>query len=167
MSDGGGGDGGEEASGDEASNDEPDLAELISRRDSLRREESALRVRLDQLTEQIDRTAREALRYQHFFATSDHPRFISDRMGTIREANAAAGDFLGVAVDFLVGKPLAVFIDRDHLGAFRIAVGEAPQKGVRLPLRLRGRGKEMRSVILDGRALLEGGAIVWCIEVQP
>jgi PAS domain S-box-containing protein len=49
---------------------------------------------------------------------------VTDALGTIGEANAAAGDLLGVPAQQLLGKPLAVFIAEGDRREFRIRLLE-------------------------------------------
>ncbi len=50
-------------------------------------------------------------KYYELFELAPDAYFVTDTRGVIREANAAASHLLGVAAQFLVGKPLLMFFD--------------------------------------------------------
>jgi len=54
---------------------------------------------------------RERERYQHLFQSGLEAYLIADKYGTILEANQTAAKLLNVSSQFLVGKPIAVFVD--------------------------------------------------------
>lgn len=60
----------------------------------------------------------ERQRYQELFDFAPDGYLVTDREGTIREANRAAAMLLNVSPQFLVGKSLLVFIDREERHAF-------------------------------------------------
>lgn len=67
--------------------------------------------RLDrELMDAYRRADLERRRYQHLFMTTAEPEVLTDARGTIVEANAAAGELFGVALEDLAGKPLPVFV---------------------------------------------------------
>jgi PAS domain S-box-containing protein len=53
----------------------------------------------------------ERQKYHDLFELAPDAYFVTDPRGVIREANAASSDLLGVATQFLIGKPLLVFFD--------------------------------------------------------
>ncbi len=61
----------------------------------------------------------ERQRYQDLFELAPDGYLLTDPEGIIREANRAAATLLGVPQEFLVGKPLAVFVAKDAHQAFR------------------------------------------------
>jgi PAS domain S-box-containing protein len=65
---------------------------------------------------------------------------VTDRAGIILDANHAAADLLGLAVRFLIRKPLSLFVDETDLRAFRWRLNDAhAQDRGEWPLRIRPR----------------------------
>lgn len=67
--------------------------------------------------------AREAVeaerqRYQNLFEFAPDGYLVTDAKGTIREANRAAADLLNVSQQFLVGKPLLIFVAKEECLVF-------------------------------------------------
>lgn len=60
----------------------------------------------------------ERQRYQELFDFAPDGYLVTDREGKIREANRAAARLLNVSHQFLVGKSLLVFVDREERHAF-------------------------------------------------
>ncbi len=60
----------------------------------------------------------ERLRYQALFEFAPDGYLVTDTKGTIQEANRAAASLLNVRQDFLVGKPLAIFVAQEDRDAF-------------------------------------------------
>lgn len=58
-----------------------------------------------------DALERERLKYFELFQLAPDAYFVTDNRGVIRDANAAATQLLGVASEFLIGKPLIPFLD--------------------------------------------------------
>ena len=84
-----------------------------------------LHVAAEQLRQQNEElfAARQALeaarqRYHDLFEFAPDGYLVTDADGTIQEANRAAARLLGVRQDFLVGKPLVVFVASDAHRAF-------------------------------------------------
>ena len=84
-----------------------------------------LHVAAEQLRQQNEElfAARQALeaerrRYHDLFEFAPDGYLVTDGDGTIQEANQAAARLLGVRQDFLVGKPLVVFVASDAHRAF-------------------------------------------------
>jgi PAS domain S-box-containing protein len=61
---------------------------------------------------------RHALRYQALFRSTPDAYLVSDERGVIREANRAAEAKLGREARHLEGKPLVVFLAKEHWEAF-------------------------------------------------
>ena len=53
----------------------------------------------------------ERYRYRDLFDSAPDAYLVTDAAGIDREANRAAAELLGVDTNFLVGKPLVIFID--------------------------------------------------------
>jgi PAS domain S-box-containing protein len=65
---------------------------------------------------------------------------VTDRAGIILDANHAAADLLGLAVRFLIRKPLSLFVEESDLRAFRWRLNDAhAQDRGEWPLRIRPR----------------------------
>ncbi len=62
----------------------------------------------------------ERQRYQDLFDFAPDGYLVTDPEGIIQEANRTAASLLGVAQEFLVGKPLVVFIGKNDRKAFRV-----------------------------------------------
>ncbi len=60
----------------------------------------------------------ERQRYQMLFAFAPDGYLVTDAAGVIYEANRAASILLGMRPDFLVGKPLALFVPAEEKGTF-------------------------------------------------
>lgn len=76
-----------------------------------------LQVTLEELYQQNEEltAARQALeaerrRYRHLFEFAPESYLVTDTVGKIQEANREAATLLNVSKDFLIGKPLAIFI---------------------------------------------------------
>lgn len=58
-------------------------------------------------------------RYRELFEFAPDGYLVTDHHGIIREANRAAAELLGVAAEYLAGKPLAVFVAENQHREFR------------------------------------------------
>jgi PAS domain S-box-containing protein len=144
-----------------------DLDLLLATRAKLLEADAELRALVDELAGKLERNVVEGRRYRDFFEANDQPRIIADRGGTIREANPAGCDFFGVQRLFLVGKPMAVFVDPDDVRAFRNAVATAGRATVQITVRMRGRGTPAQRVELSGTPLRDGSRSLWFLTVEP
>lgn len=72
----------------------------------------------------------ERHRYQELFELAPDGYLVTDTSGTIREANRAASELLGVAHTYLVGKPLIIFVPEDTRRAFRSQLTHLPKIGL-------------------------------------
>ncbi len=61
--------------------------------------------------------------YHELFELAPDGYLVTDTRGTIQEANHKAAELLGVRQDFLLGKPLVVFMPQEEHRAFRDLVG--------------------------------------------
>ena len=77
-----------------------------------------LRQQGDELAATCQTLEAERRRYQELFEFAPDGYLVTDDKGVIREANLAAGALLGVAPQYLLGKPLAVFADQADRPAF-------------------------------------------------
>jgi len=86
-----------------------------------------LQVTADELREQNEaltaaeiQVASERTRYRRLFDFSPDGYFVTDAHGVIREANRMGGTLLGRPSEWLVGKPLAVFVPIRERARFRL-----------------------------------------------
>lgn len=79
-----------------------------------------LRVAGEELRHQNEALSRERQRYADLFNFAPDAYLITDADGVIQEANRAAGTLLNCPQQFLIGKPLVVFVAREDHRAFRL-----------------------------------------------
>jgi PAS domain S-box-containing protein len=82
-----------------------------------------LRAQAESLQEVSAALERERQRYQELFEFAPDGYLITDLDAAIREANDAAARMFDVDVMALTGKPLAVFIAKEHKNIFRSRLG--------------------------------------------
>jgi PAS domain S-box-containing protein len=87
--------------------------------EELRVAEEELRQQTDELVESRQTIEAERQRYQDLFDFAPDGYLVTDLAGVIREANRAAGELLGIAARYLMGKPLASYIAMDDRATFR------------------------------------------------
>ncbi len=89
----------------------------------------------EQLEAQVDR-------YQELFDLAPDPYLVTDQRGVIREANRAAARLLQVRPDHLIGKPLALYVDKTAKKDFLSRLSEIRKNSgvVNWQLRLGPRG---------------------------
>lgn len=125
------------------------LEELSTTFEELSVADEELRAQNEQLTEAYSRLEHERERYHALFQRAPVAYLVTDVVGVISKANLAAGTLLGSRSDWLVGKPLSVFLDAASRQRFRntlsaiaagelesvtVALGAAPHGAV--PIRL-------------------------------
>jgi PAS domain S-box-containing protein len=104
--------------------------------DAVATELSALAQELTVAHEQLRRqtveleTARHLLesereRFRELFELAPEGHIITNESGTIREVNRGAGSLLNMPIDYVIGKPLAVFVAPEERRAFRLRVYRA------------------------------------------
>ena len=106
----------------------------------------------------------ERRRYQELFELAPGGYVVTDSVGVIREANYAAKMLLGVPRHKLEGKPLVVFVDKDHRRDFRLrlAAMQRADQPEEWEIRLRPRkGDQIEAALKcvpvhDGRGNLAG-----------
>jgi len=91
---------------------ETSLEELQVAHEELMAQDMALRSALD--AARIERT-----RYQELFDQAPEAFVVTDRFGTIREANKAVAALMNTSPQFLVGHPIASFISQEERPSFR------------------------------------------------
>ena len=67
----------------------------------------------------------ERARFRELFVLSPEGHIITDGAGVIREVNRGAAALLNMPADYVVGKPLAVFVDVSDRRAFRVRLYRA------------------------------------------
>ena len=72
----------------------------------------------------------ERQRYQELFAFAPDGYLVTDTEGTIQEANRAAGILLNVLPQFLVGKPLFLYVAKADRKDFYLQLNRLLQKGM-------------------------------------
>jgi PAS domain S-box-containing protein len=92
--------------------------ELTAAHDQLRRQSAELE-NARQLLEA------ERARFRELFDIAPEGHIITDPSSTIREVNRGAAALLNLPADYLVGKPLAVFVEPSDRKAFRVRVYRA------------------------------------------
>ncbi|HKH29570.1 MAG TPA: ATP-binding protein [Gaiellaceae bacterium] len=136
---------------------DPDVLELV---EGMRATLEELRVAEEELSRQNDElsnlqlaVADEAARYRALFELAPVPYVTTDSYFVIREANDAAAALLAVDRRFVVGKPLAVYIDSDDRRTIRAELTRLSRGAVE-PLSVRVRMRRRGGVAFD--ALLTG-----------
>jgi PAS domain S-box-containing protein len=104
--------------------------ELHTTLEELQVAEEELRAQNEELEGARQSVEVEHRRYLDLFELAPDGYLVTDMNGTIREANRAAALLLGADQAFLVGKPMAVFIGKEDLRAFRSGVLAAQDAGV-------------------------------------
>jgi PAS domain S-box-containing protein len=94
-------------------------AELLEALEELRVADEELRQQNEELAASRDEIDRERQKYYELFDFAPDAYIVTDANGTVREANAAASQLLGVPRQFLVGKPLSVYFDETARGSYR------------------------------------------------
>jgi PAS domain S-box-containing protein len=99
----------------------------------------------------------ERERYRELFELAPEGHIVTDPSGTIREANRGAAALLNIPLDYLRGKPLAVFIDPEERRSFRIRLYRARVDGAEeaWPAQLIPRGGDAVRVLLAASPLLD------------
>jgi PAS domain S-box-containing protein len=85
--------------------------ELLEALEELRVADEELRQQNEELMASRDLIDRERQKFFELFDFAPDAYVVTDTNGTVREANAAASQLLGVPRQFLVGKPLSVYFD--------------------------------------------------------
>ena len=94
-------------------------AELDVALEELRVADEELRHQNEELAHSRDAIDRERAKYLELFEFAPDPYLLTDSAGVIHEANYASTQLLGVAHDFLVGKPLLTYFEEPARRSFR------------------------------------------------
>src|SRR5262249_29518856 len=73
----------------------------------------------------------ERARYQALFEFAPDAYLVTTPVGKILEANLAAVELLNMSPNYLLGKPLAVFVPEEDRRAFRDRLNRVPAEGPR------------------------------------
>jgi PAS domain S-box-containing protein len=127
------------------------VEELATAMEQLRVAEHELHVQGEEIDRRVEllQEAEEALEqqtrlYRDLFEQAPDGYLVTNRAGTIREANEAAAILLGRPLRFLKGKPIAIFAPDEGRTAFRAELAHlarAPRLA-HLEMRLRTRGRD-------------------------
>ena len=100
----------------------------------------------DQLQARLDR-------YRSLFEQAPVAYLVTDRFAVVSDANRRAAELLGTVRRFLIGRPLAVFVDGDDRAGLRDRLGHLQRPGVQTwRLRLQPRPGAPRSVAVTVEA---------------
>jgi PAS domain S-box-containing protein len=106
------------------------LEELKTALEELHVAEEELRQQNEELVVARGALESERQRYQDLFELAPDGYLVTDAAGTIREANRAAAELLGVLHTYLVGKPLIIFVPEEARRAFRSQLTQVPKLGL-------------------------------------
>jgi PAS domain S-box-containing protein len=106
------------------------LEELKTALEELHVAEEELRQQNEDLVEARGALESERQRYLDLFEFAPDGYLVTDAAGTIREANRAAAELLGVSHIHLVGKPLTIFVPEEARRAFRSQLNQLPKLGL-------------------------------------
>jgi PAS domain S-box-containing protein len=95
------------------------LEELSTVLEELRVTDEQLRAQQEQLAEARQTVETERDQYLELLEAAPAAYLITDRVGVIQQANRRAAGLLGVAQQFLVGRPLAMFVVAEDRWALR------------------------------------------------
>ncbi len=95
------------------------FTELSVTVEELRVAEEEIRQQADELQGTYLLLEAERQRYRDLFDFAPDGYLVTDGLGVLREANQAAARLLNRPVDFVLGKPLAVYVSAKHVGQFR------------------------------------------------
>lgn len=91
--------------------------------EQLRHAQEELVTQLEQVSQANVVLESERARYRDLFDRAPDAHFVTDRMGVIYEVNDAAVKLLGKPPSYLRGKPLSVYVTRETVEEYRLAVG--------------------------------------------
>lgn len=118
----------------------------------------------DELGHQADRLAHERERHAALFERAPFACLLTDIHGNVREANVAAVALLEVPSAYLLGKPLAIFIDEAEREAFRMKLAVAARKPglseAEWTSRIKSPSGRSRGVRIDLRSMPKDGKVV-------
>ena len=138
------------------------LEELRTHEEELAVANEEMHVQLDELSLSNARAYAERDRYRELFDVAPDSYFVTDRMGAIRDVNAAAGAMLDIETRFLLGKPLAAVVDAADTRVLRDAVGTLRSTtSAEIEIRFKPRNGEPRWHAVKGVNIEQNAAILW------
>jgi len=106
--------------------------------------------------------AHERDRYHALFQRAPDPCLVTDHKGTIEEANAAAGELLGVPSALLPNKSLLAYLDSEARAHFESRLGRLTDSGRRDKWRLAIETRDGRIIPMEATASRVGkGSVCW------
>lgn len=113
------------------------LTELEVDRENLIEQQEALVKQVEELKGAGCAAQVERQRYEELLEWLPEGYLLTDANGTIREANRAAAQMLGESAQFLMGKPLSIFIDPEERRNFYCQLNQFDSSCDRLDLQVR------------------------------
>lgn len=101
--------------------------ELQAVLEELRASEAELHAQNQALVSTRQAVEAERQRYQELFEFAPDGYVVTDAHGNIQEANAALAALLNISLPFIIGKPLAVFVDQPERYRFNLALDRLQQ----------------------------------------
>ena len=98
---------------------------LLITLEALREAQEELRESAEELAMTREAVETERRRYQELFEFAPDGYVLTDDRGVIQEANRAALELLAIAPEFLIGKPLVLYVARERRGAFHTQLRQA------------------------------------------
>ncbi len=95
------------------------LEDLRTADEVLRTADEELRQQNEELVRVQREIEAERLRYLDLFEFAPDGYLVTTVDGTILEANRAAANMIGISKEYLIGKPLPIYIDEEHRHEFR------------------------------------------------
>jgi PAS domain S-box-containing protein len=137
-------------------------AELIATLEELSIAEAELRSQHESLVEAHRLLELQRERYHTLFQLAPDPYLVTDQKGIIEEANAAAGDVLGVPSALLVRRPLSAYLDGEARAEFEHRLDRLTASGRLDKWGLAIEAPDGRLVPMEATASLAGkGSICW------
>jgi PAS domain S-box-containing protein len=137
-------------------------AELIATLEELSIVEGELRAQYEALLEAHRHLELQRERYHTLFQLAPDPYLVTDQKGTIEEANAAAGELLGVPSALLVRKPLLGYLDAEARSEFEHRLDRLASAGRWDKWSLAIKARDGKLVPMEATASRAGkGSICW------
>src|SRR5262245_19201348 len=104
------------------------------------------------------------LRYQELFEVAPDSHMVTARQGVILAANYAAAELLDCSKEFLIGKPLGLFVSNGYRPRFYQQLGRlTAAPGVAFESRV-GRGGDPRDVLILPVGIDRDGGCRWVLK---
>jgi PAS domain S-box-containing protein len=141
------------------------LQEMRIQHEELLAAEEQLRAQLDELGRMGLRLETERERYADLFERAPDAYLVTDRLGVVRDANAAVVELLSIETRFLRGKPIASFVDPADVRPMHEALDgleRGPTCVVELGIRPRGGGDTR--VVAHISLTARGQRLLWILR---